>query len=67
MLALSAFHAIRDAIASVGDYAITPKLSAPATPERVLFSVEDIRRAMKERAAAPASTTANDVRNEQTA
>jgi xanthine dehydrogenase large subunit len=67
MLALSAFHAIRDAIASVGDYAITPALSAPATPERVLFSVEDIRRTMKERASATASTTANDVRNVQTA
>ena len=67
MLALSAFHAIRDAVASVGDYAIAPALSAPATPERVLFSVEDIRRAMKERASAPSSTSANDVSNVQTA
>jgi xanthine dehydrogenase large subunit len=34
MLALSAFHAIRDAIA--GDDACAPDLEAPATPENVL-------------------------------
>jgi xanthine dehydrogenase large subunit len=49
MLALSAFHALRDAIASVGENRVRPRLDAPATPERVLAAVEDIRR----RAAAP--------------
>ena len=43
MLALSGFHALRDAIASVADYAATPALSAPATPERVLTAVDRIR------------------------
>src|SRR6478672_11281805 len=43
MLALSGFHALRDAIASAVDYADTPALSAPATPERVLTAVDRIR------------------------
>ena len=43
MLALSAFHALRDAIASVGGDGCVPKLSAPATPERVLAAVDAIR------------------------
>jgi xanthine dehydrogenase large subunit len=43
MLALSAFHALRDAIASVGGDRCVPKLSAPATPERVLAAVDAIR------------------------
>lgn len=41
---ISVFHAIRDAIASVTDYAMSPRLDAPATAERILFSVEDLRR-----------------------
>ncbi|HLX29989.1 MAG TPA: xanthine dehydrogenase molybdopterin binding subunit [Casimicrobiaceae bacterium] len=43
MLALSAFQALRDAIASVASYRAVPRLSAPATPERVLAAVCDIR------------------------
>jgi xanthine dehydrogenase large subunit len=43
MLALSAFHALRDAIASVADYRRVPRLSAPATPERILAAVAEIR------------------------
>ena len=43
MLALSGFHALRDAIASVADYRFVPALSAPATPERVLASVSALR------------------------
>jgi xanthine dehydrogenase large subunit len=39
MLSLSVFHAIRDAIASVGDNGKTPRLRAPATPEAVLDAV----------------------------
>ena len=43
MLAISVFHALRDAIASVGGGRLAPRLDAPATPERVLLAVEDLR------------------------
>jgi xanthine dehydrogenase large subunit len=43
MLALSAFQALRDAIASVGGYQLAPRLDAPATDERILAAVEDLR------------------------
>ena len=39
MLSLSVFHAIRDAVASVGGNKKTPGLRAPATPEVVLDAV----------------------------
>jgi xanthine dehydrogenase large subunit len=39
MLAISAFCAIADAIASVADHKLPPGLDAPATPERVLAAV----------------------------
>jgi xanthine dehydrogenase large subunit len=42
MLALSVFHALRDAVASVADYRLSPRLDAPATNEAILFSVQDI-------------------------
>jgi xanthine dehydrogenase large subunit len=44
MLALSVFHAIRDACASCGPLGGLPELTAPATPEAVLRVVEDLRR-----------------------
>jgi xanthine dehydrogenase large subunit len=43
MLALSVFYAIKDAVASVGDYPLSPRLDAPATPEAVLLAVEELR------------------------
>jgi xanthine dehydrogenase large subunit len=43
MLAISVFHAIKDAIAAVCDYQASPHLDAPATPERVLFAIEALR------------------------
>ncbi len=43
MLALSAFHALRDAIASVADYALAPRLDAPATDERILVAIDELR------------------------
>jgi xanthine dehydrogenase large subunit len=43
MLALSGFHALRDAIASVADYRHSPKLDAPATDERILAAVDEIK------------------------
>jgi xanthine dehydrogenase large subunit len=44
MLAISVFRALSDAVASLADYRILPDLDAPATPERVLMAVEDLRR-----------------------
>ena len=43
MLAISVLHALSDAVASVGDHRICPRLDAPATPERVLDAVERVR------------------------
>jgi len=43
MLGISTFHAIRDAIASVVDYRLSPRLDAPATPEETLLSIEELK------------------------
>jgi len=43
MLAMSVLHALSDAVASVADHKICPRLDAPATPERVLMAVERLR------------------------
>jgi xanthine dehydrogenase large subunit len=43
MLALSVWLAIRDAISSLSEYRLAACLDAPATPERVLAAVDDIR------------------------
>jgi xanthine dehydrogenase large subunit len=43
MLAISALHAIKDAIAAVGNYRLSPRLDAPATPEEVLRAVDELR------------------------
>ena len=40
MLAISVWCALKDAIASLGDYQIDPQLDTPATPERVLNAVK---------------------------
>ncbi|MGS1095569.1 xanthine dehydrogenase molybdopterin binding subunit [Aquamicrobium terrae] len=42
-LGLSVLHALSDAIASVADHKICPRLDAPATPERVLMAVERLK------------------------
>ncbi|PPR47454.1 MAG: putative xanthine dehydrogenase subunit D [Alphaproteobacteria bacterium MarineAlpha5_Bin9] len=44
MLSMSVFFAIKDAIASVGDYKIIPKINAPATPEEILSSINIIKK-----------------------
>ncbi|MBR0932721.1 xanthine dehydrogenase molybdopterin binding subunit [Bradyrhizobium jicamae] len=44
-LGVSALHAISDAVASVADYRHCPRLDAPATPERVLDTVDRMRAA----------------------
>ena len=43
MLAMSVFFAIKDAIASVSNYEKTPELDAPATPEKILMSINKIK------------------------
>jgi xanthine dehydrogenase large subunit len=43
MLAISVLHALSDAVASVADHKICPRLDAPATPERILWAVERLR------------------------
>jgi xanthine dehydrogenase large subunit len=48
MLAISVWLALRDAVASLSDHRFPAHLDAPATPERVLAAVTD----MRERAAA---------------
>ena len=42
-LAISVLHALSDAVASVADHKICPRLDAPATPERVLMAVERLK------------------------
>ncbi|MFU0504789.1 xanthine dehydrogenase molybdopterin binding subunit [Pseudaminobacter sp. NGMCC 1.201702] len=42
-LAVCVFNAITDAVASLGNYKLCPKLDAPATPERILLACEDLR------------------------
>ncbi len=43
MLAIAVWLAIRDAVASVAEHRLLPRLDAPATPERILAAVDDIR------------------------
>jgi xanthine dehydrogenase large subunit len=43
MLGISVLEALSMAIASVKDYAVCPRLDAPATPERVLMAVERLK------------------------
>lgn len=45
MLAISVWSALRDAVASIGNYRTHPKLNTPATPERVLMACENLRKA----------------------
>lgn len=51
MLALSAFEALRHAVASVGDGGVAPRLDAPATDERILDAVDAMRSTRRERVA----------------
>ena len=43
LLSFSVFFAIRDAVASVGDYRVNPPLNGPATAEEILRSVRAVR------------------------
>ncbi|MFI8465397.1 xanthine dehydrogenase molybdopterin binding subunit [Stutzerimonas stutzeri] len=55
MLGISVWCAIKDAVASLADYKVQPKIDAPATPERVLWGVEQMRK-LKQAAGKPAAT-----------
>ena len=48
MLGIAAWCAIKDAVASLADYRVQPKIDAPATPERVLWGCEQMRQAARE-------------------
>jgi xanthine dehydrogenase large subunit len=54
MLAISVFQALKDAVAAVGDHRLAPRLDAPATPERVLLAVEELRQRLTRVPPAPA-------------
>jgi xanthine dehydrogenase large subunit len=43
MLAISAFSAITQAVASVADGRLAPRLNAPATPEAILMAIEELK------------------------
>ena len=43
MLGMAVLHALSDAVASVAEHRICPRLDAPATPERVLMAVERLK------------------------
>jgi xanthine dehydrogenase large subunit len=43
MLAISVLHAISDAVASVADHRVCPRLDPPATPEQVLMTIERLK------------------------
>jgi xanthine dehydrogenase large subunit len=43
MLAISVLHAISDAIASTAGYRLCPRLDPPATPEKVLATIERLK------------------------
>ena len=53
MLALSVFFAIRDAVASVADYALPPRLNAPATPQETLNAMDELLQRSGQAAPAP--------------
>jgi len=44
MNAMSVFFAIKNAIASIANYNLTPELNAPATPERILMSINKLKK-----------------------
>ena len=47
MLAISVFLALRDAVSSLSGGRLPANLDAPATPERVLFAIEDMKKRLR--------------------
>lgn len=58
MLGISVWCAIKDAVASLADYRAQPQIDAPATPERVLLGVEQMRRLKRTAAVSSATESA---------
>ncbi len=44
MNAMSVFFAIKNAVSSIADYNLKPELNAPATPERILMSINKLKK-----------------------
>ncbi|HET8897378.1 MAG TPA: xanthine dehydrogenase molybdopterin binding subunit [Rhodanobacteraceae bacterium] len=61
MLAISVLYALKDAISAIGGYRRAAVLDAPATPEAVLWSVEEMQRAIHAPLVAPARAAAEPV------
>lgn len=55
MLGIAAWCALKDAVASLADYKVQPQIDAPATPERVLWGVEQMRKLKAQAKAASAA------------
>ena len=58
MLGIAAWCALKDAVASLADYKVQPQIDAPATPERVLWGVEQMRKLKQARTSAVEMETA---------
>ncbi len=54
MLGIAVWCAIKDAVASLADYRVQPQIDAPATPERVLWGVEQLKKLQQPTKAAAA-------------
>ena len=54
MLGIAVWCAIKDAVASLADYKVQPNIDAPATPERVLWGVEQLKKLQQTAKAAAA-------------
>ena len=54
MLGIAVWCAIKDAVASLADYRVQPQIDAPATPERVLWGVEQMKKLQQPAKAAAA-------------
>jgi xanthine dehydrogenase large subunit len=54
MLGIAVWCAIKDAVASLADYKVQPQIDAPATPERVLWGVEQMKKLQQPTKAAAA-------------
>ena len=57
LLPFSVFFAIRDAIASIGDYRVNPALQAPATPEAILDAIDGLELQAREHIAQATGST----------
>lgn len=58
MLGIAAWCALKDAVASLADYKVQPQIDAPATPERVLWGVEQMRKLKQARTSTVETETA---------